>query len=149
MYKLGEVVISVGFPRSYSEIGAWEGGHTLTREAPAAQNAEDSTAIRQLATSEMNWWARIVDPAQTECNFHPKLLCRPRIGQDAQARPGLPRGCRWKTCSISGGKPVLDLPTVFSPRGTGARCWYVVCWSTSGLRPLDEVWMKPGNPQGS
>lgn len=54
MYGLRKVVISVGFSRIYSETGAWEGGHIFPREAPAAQNAKDSTDVRQLATLELN-----------------------------------------------------------------------------------------------
>lgn len=70
-----------------------------------------------------------------ECNFHPKLLCSPRIRQDAQTRPELPQGCRWRNCSISRWKPVLDRPTAFSSR-TGV---------LEHIRAvaLDKVWIKP------
>lgn len=66
MHGLRKVVISVGFSRIYSEIGARGGGHVFPREAPAAQNAEDSTDIRQLATLELN--------------RRPKVLIKPRNG---------------------------------------------------------------------
>ena len=145
MCRLRKLVISVGFSRSYSEIRAWEGGHIFTREAPAAQNAEDSTDIRQLATSELNWWPKVLIKPRQECNFHPKLLCSPGIGQDAQTRPRLPQGCRWRNCSISRQKPVLDPPHCLQlqDRGAGARCWHLACWNTSGLQP----WTRPGSNQ--
>jgi len=153
MYRPRKEVISVGFSRSYSEISAWEGDHTFTREALAAQNAEDSTDTRQLATLDINWWPKVLIQPR---HFHPKLLCSPGIRQGAQPRTRLPEGCGRRHCSISRQKPVLDPPLSLQLQDheAGSQCWYVACWSTSGLQPLGEVWTKPksgasSNLQGS
>lgn len=103
MYCLRKVAISVGFSRSHSKIGAWEGGHIFTREVPAAQNAEDCIDRRQLATCELNWCPNVLIKLRQSAVSTWNFCIVP--GLNRMVRPDL---CCPQDWFISRWKPVLD-----------------------------------------
>lgn len=87
----------------------------IPRETPAAPTPEHSTDLRVLG---LNWWPKVlINPDRVP--FPLKIPVSPGVRQDTQTSPGLSQGCRWRSCSSSRQKSVLDPPTAFISRTRG------------------------------
>lgn len=114
-FWLRKVVIFGGFSRSHSEI----------RVVTYSPGKHQQLQVLNAPLTREHWlpwgWTggRKCWSSPGRAPFPHKIPVTPGVRQDTQTRPGLLQGCKWRSCSSSKQKSVLNPPTAFSSRSRG------------------------------